>query len=427
MFHRLVGIACAVLILTGGLAALQEPRMLTANGTLKKIDADNGTMVVFAGGQDRNLKIDKSVKVLDMKGQDLPDGLKSKELKEGAEVTITVETGGGQPVLKAIRLGHHGGNNPQGGKPGGGTATGGKSSVGFKPLTEMSGSDKYKGEDGGLYGSGKNEPPAAHQEAARKETAKIVPLDADGKPSGNGKIVLISISMSNATQEFSKFKQIADADAQKSKQLTVVDCAQGGQAMAQWAPPNAKAWEVAEQRLQAAGVSNKQVQVCWIKLANPGPRGELIEHAKKLENDTLAVVHNAKARFPNLRIAYLSSRIYGGYAGTQLNPEPYAYEGAFAVRWLIQDQIKGNSELNYDSGHGSAKAPLLLWGPYFWADGMTPRKSDGLVWERTDLGGDGTHPSEAGRQKVAELILKFFKTDENAKTWFVKGTTASTK
>src|SRR5262249_4471522 len=143
------------------------------------------TMVVFAGGQDRNLKIDKSVKVLDMKGQDLPDGLKSKELKEGAEVTITVETGGGQPVLKAVRLGHHGGNNPQGGKPGGGTATGGKTSVGFKPLNEMSASDKYKSEDGGLYGGGKNEPPAAHHEAARKETAKVVPLDADGKPSGN--------------------------------------------------------------------------------------------------------------------------------------------------------------------------------------------------------------------------------------------------
>jgi lysophospholipase L1-like esterase len=62
-----------------------------------------------------------------------------------------------------------------------------------------------------------------------------------------------------------------------------------------------------------------------------------------------------------------------------------------------------------------------LWGPYLWADGTTPRKSDGLVWERKDLGGDGTHPSDSGRQKVAELLLKFFTSDAGAKSWFMKG------
>src|SRR5262249_34228761 len=155
--------------------------------------------------------------------------------------------------------------------------------------------------------------------------------------------------------EFSTFKPLADRDPQKSKQLVIVDCAQGGRAMAQWAPPDAEPWRVAEERLRAAGVSNKQVQLCWVKLANPGPRGDLQEHAKKLESDTRAVLHNAKTRFPNLRIAYLSSRIYGGYASTQLNPEPYAYEGAFAVRWLIQDQIKGNPDLNFNSSRGSVK------------------------------------------------------------------------
>ena len=39
---------------------------------------------------------------------------------------------------------------------------------------------------------------------------------------------------------------------------------------------------------------------------------------------------------------------------------------------------------------------------------------------REDLVGDGTHPSDSGRKKVAELLLEFFKTDANAKTWFVK-------
>ena len=87
----------------------------------------------------------------------------------------------------------------------------------MKPLTEMTADDKYKGEDGGLYGGGKNEPPAAQRAAAEKETAKIVPLDAAGKPAKDGRIVLVSISMSNATQEFSMFKRIADADARSRR------------------------------------------------------------------------------------------------------------------------------------------------------------------------------------------------------------------
>ena len=103
-----------------------------------------------------------------------------------------------------------------------------------------------------------------------------------------------------------------------------------------------------------------------------------------------------------------------------LNPEPYAYESAFSVRSLIEDQIKGKTELNFDPKKGQVQSPLLLWGPYLWDDGVTPQKSDGLIWKREDLAGDGTHPSQSGRQKVAELLLTFLKTDVNAKGWFLR-------
>src|SRR5262249_4032635 len=163
--------------------------------------------------------------------------------------------------------------------------------------------------------------------AARKETAQIVPRDRDGNPSPDGKIVLISISMSNWTQEFSLFKQIADRDPDKSPLVTIVDCAQGGQTMARWADARANPWSVAEQRLKQAGVTGAQGQAAWIKIANAGPTGELAEHGKPLQHDTVAVLQNARARFPNLRIVYLESRIFAGYATSGLNPEPYAYEG----------------------------------------------------------------------------------------------------
>jgi hypothetical protein len=104
----------------------------------------------------------------------------------------------------------------------------------------------------------------------------------------------------------------------------------------------------------------------------------------------------------------------------ELNPEPYAHEGNLVVRWMIRDQMSGSPELNHDPAKGPVKAPLLLWGPYLWADGTIPRKSDGLVWERQDLAADGTHPSQSGRTKVAEMLLKFFEGDKLARTWFVK-------
>lgn len=386
-----------------GLAFLiADSQALEAVGTLKSVDAGKGVVVVAANGRDRTLKVDPKLKVLDAKGEALADGLKAKELKEGTEVTVTVEFENNEAVLKSLQLGR---------KQGAPAAqpSGGKASVGLKPLTEMTATDRYKGEDGGLYGGGSNEPPAEHAATAKTLTTQIVPRDVEGRPAKDGRIALVSISMSNATQEFSAFKRIADADKDKSARVTIVDCAQGGQAMAEWAPADARPWTEAERRLKAAGVSNRQVQVAWIKLANKGPRGDLSEHGAKLRKDTLAVVANAKARFPNLRIAYLGSRIYGGYSSGPLNPEPYAYEGGFVVRGLIRDQIKGDI----------AREPLLLWGPYLWADGTAPRKSDGLVYERADLAADGTHPSDSGRRKVADQLLAFFKNDALAKTWFV--------
>jgi hypothetical protein len=130
------------------------------------------------------------------------------------------------------------------------------------------------------------------------------------------------------------------------------------------------------------------------------------------------IVRILKQKYPNLRIAYLSSRIYAGYAKSSLNPEPYAYEGGFSMRWLIQDQIKGEKELNFDPAKGDVKAPLLLWGPYLWSDGVNPRKCDGLTYEESDLGRDGTHPSDAGQVKVAQLLQKFFKADPFVSRWF---------
>jgi hypothetical protein len=179
---------------------------------------------------------------------------------------------------------------------------------------------------------------------------------------------------------------------------------------------------VFDERLRQAGVTPQQVQAAWVKQALPGPAnlGDFPKHAEVLKGHMVGLLDQAKRRLPNLRIAYLSSRIYAGYARTPLNPEPYAYESAFMVRWLIQDQVRGEPSLNFDPERGPVKSPLLLWGPYLWADGEKGRKIDDLVWKPEDLGPDGTHPSASGREKVARLLLNFMKTDPTAKGWFSK-------
>jgi hypothetical protein len=291
-------------------------------------------------------------------------------------------------------------------------------STGLKPLTEMTAEDRYKGEDGGLYGGGMNEPPKTHQLAAQEALKQITPLDAQGKPAKDGKIVFISLGMSNAYGEFLMFKELADRDPQKSPDVLLVNCAIGGAGVSSWAQAGSGTWKKVAERLKEAKVSPEQVQAAWIKHAEPGPSPDTspLQYARKVKEDIAASLAITRSTFPNLKVAYLSSRIYGGYniAGLRrVNPEPFAYETAFSVRWVIQDQIKNEKK-------GQVDGPVLLWGPYLWADGVTPRKSDKLVWERKDLGEDGVHPSKAGGQKVANLLLEFVKNDAGAKTWFVK-------
>jgi hypothetical protein len=291
-------------------------------------------------------------------------------------------------------------------------------SIGFVPLTDM-GPGTYHGLPGGLYPGGTNFRPVAHESAGVAIARAIVPLDTLGNPDPvNGRIVLISIGMSNCTQEFSAFVPKATSFAGRHPRLLVIDCAEGGQATQDIRLPTAAYWGTVAQRLRAQGSSPLQAQVAWIKEARRGPTEPFPASAESLTNDLGAIVRIARDKLPNLRIAYLTSRIYAGYATSTLNPEPYAYESGFAVRWLIGAQIAGVDSLHFDAASGPVESPWLSWGPYLWADGLVPRR-DGLVWHCTDFQSDGTHPSTSGRELVADSLLAFLKRDVTSEPWFL--------
>lgn len=283
-------------------------------------------------------------------------------------------------------------------------------SVGFTPLSD-SGTSPYPGVPLGLYPNGSNEIPPAHLAAGMAQAALVVPRRPNGKPSTSGQFVLLSIGMSNTTNEFQTFMALNPSSNPK---LVIVDGAQGGQTAAQWANPSCPCWSVLTARLAAAGVTDAQVSAVWVKLTNAYQTGEWPTATLALQQHIDTVVRALATRFPNLAVAYLSSRIYAGYALTAASPEPYAYQSAFAVRGVIEAQLNGQLPFSGPS----RVSPWLAWGPYMWADGLTPR-SDGLTWNCTDFRADDLmHPSAFGKAKVADMLLNFFTTHPTT-TWFV--------
>ena len=290
--------------------------------------------------------------------------------------------------------------------------------MGFTPLTDL-GSGTYQGRTGGLYPNGSNARPGLHESEGLNRARAVVPMDRDGRPDPNGRYVLASLGMSNTTQEFSAFKTLADADAARDSHLVIVDGAQGGQTAMAWSSPGCACWATLDARLAGAGVTAAQVSVMWIKQADANPTSGWPSHVQTLQNELTSILAILSGKFPNLRLVYLSSRIYAGYATTTLNPEPYAYEGGFAVKWLVEGQINGAPGLAYTPGGVGGGIPWIAWGPYLWADGMTPRR-DGLTWACGDLSSsDGTHPSSSGQRKVADMLLTFFQTDSTARAWYL--------
>src|SRR5262245_24053402 len=293
----------------------------------------------------------------------------------------------------------------------------GGASTGRVPLSDLA-SGTYQGYTGGLYPAGSNTRPQLHDQALDR-TGRVSLLNSQGLPdAANGKIVLMSVGMSNTTQEFSAFIPLANADPIKHSRLVIVDAAEGGQDATLISNPGAVYWTHVDQRLAGAGVTPLQVEAVWLKEARAGPTEAFPTDATILRDELRSIVQIIKSRYPSTRSVYLSSRTYAGYATSNLNPEPYAYQSGFAVKWLIEEQLNGSPALNFDPAKGPVLAPWLSWGPYLWADGLTPR-SDGLIWECADFRDtDGTHPSDLGRGKVAALLLDFFKSDPSTAGWF---------
>jgi len=338
-----------------------------------------------------------------------------------------------------------------------------------------SSSQNYLGFAGGLYEDNSDTVPASHDTAGKTAGAAVQARDQSGNPTATGAVVFLGIGMSNATEEFSAFlATAASSSLVNHTTLAMEDGATGAATACYWTVatgqiptsicPDAKGVllknqydRVRDEVLATATkapsapagcggppnptpcLTEKQVQVLWIKNANPRPgianmRTLCDTSVSGCVNDTAGteailyesqlgqIVRAAKSRYPNLQQVFLSTRIYAGYATDGLNPEPYAYEYGFSAKWLLKAQIvqEGGGaqdpialDMSYTNG---GPAAWTAWGTYLWADGAIAR-SDGTAWLSSDFQSDGTHPNAQGTTKVVNLLMGFYTTSAYT-PWF---------
>ncbi len=301
------------------------------------------------------------------------------------------------------------------------------------PLTDL-GTGQYLGQfQGGLFENGTNLVPMDHDAVLRAAAAGIVPRNTTGIPDHKGKIVFMSIGMSNTTNEWCEREIDYDAGhpctansftgrAKASSSvnhgtMVMVDGAVAGQPLQNWLSPSSPNWATVNARLSTANLTGAQVQAIWLFHADsilqyaapvslPDPNAD----AYYFERNLGIILRELRGRYPNLKVVFLSSLTYVGY-GCHIVPEPYGYEQGFGAKWTIQAQINQERAGAIDPIAGdlsSAAAPRITWASYQWADDGNPRL-DGMTWLTTDLWPDFCHPNDpSGVVKTSNLLMQYF-------------------
>ncbi|MBK6730074.1 MAG: T9SS type A sorting domain-containing protein [Bacteroidetes bacterium] len=303
-------------------------------------------------------------------------------------------------------------------------------STGNIPLTDL-GAGTYLGEQGGLYPGGQNTMPSSHLKAGRKMARSIVPLDSLGNEDWvNGKVLFIGMGASTAGNTWNHFMEIFDTLSNVNPYLTLNNACLGAKGIEMMIDTTYNNWYWDDEiipKLASKNSSQAQVQVVWIKTASKVDTiMEFPLHPSAIADKYEILMGVLQAKFPNLKLVFITSSVYGGYADPiktfyDVVSEPGSYWNGFGVKWAIERQILGDPDLKYKGG--SKKAPFMGWGPYVWADGVNP-SSKGLYWnceeDFADDGG-GYHLTNGGKNKESNLLRDWALTDPIAKIFFVDG------
>jgi hypothetical protein len=150
-------------------------------------------------------------------------------------------------------------------------------------------------------------------------------------------------------------------------------------------------------QLSLRGLSESQVQAIWLKEADVkiiqdslvGPLGCTScpqgADAYNLETNLGKIVRAAKIRYPNLRMVFLTSRSYGGFTTFTPTHEPYPYEGGFGNKWLVKAQIDQMNSSGCVQDNVHAQDLNYLFTPTSGSTNCTVAsapKAPWVIWDR---------------------------------------------
>jgi hypothetical protein len=303
-------------------------------------------------------------------------------------------------------------------------------STGLIPLVDLK-TGYYLGVyQGGLYPNGKNVPPGGHLKKGLKIAKAIKPLDSLGNINyETGKIVIAGFGGSTTGEPWNHLITIANGDPEINPCIKLVNATNAGEGMESMNVDHPDYWDyIEDNRLTPKGVTPEQIQIAW--LFN-GSRADTIfdmpAYRDSIERKVQLALAAMLIEYPNLKLVYVGSPYYAGYADPTYEMyksihEPGSYRCAFGFKAAVEKQINGDPLYKY-SDPGKI-VPYITWGPYLWTDGIKPRNYDSLYWDceadfRAD--GGGFHLNGEGKDKLAELLNDFFKTDTLSEIFYNDG------
>jgi len=304
-------------------------------------------------------------------------------------------------------------------------------STGLIPLTDL-GAAYYEGTwQGGLYQGGVNYPPTGHLNKGISIVKKLKPLDTLGLVNyATGKIVLAGFGASTVGGPFNHMIQIMKDNNDQNPCMQAVNAANGSDGVTAMYIGNDEYWDYIEIfKLAEKDLKPIQVQAGWLMHSSriDSNGSDVDSYADTLVNRFTVALNAMLYYYTNLKIVFVSGFPYGGFADPSkalyhVIKEPSSYHHNFAMKELIRRQISGDPTLKYRGV--TKKVPYLVWGPPLWADGSNPRTYDGLTWNceaEFAIDGGGYHLTNVGKDKLANILLDFFRTDTLSEGWFMDG------
>jgi len=280
-------------------------------------------------------------------------------------------------------------------------------------LTPFVAGGRYRDQyETGRYPGGQREMPAAHRRAGERIAALIRPLGTEGQPDAReARILALVMGHSNCRMYFSALQRHFEEQAEHlNPRFELLNAAVGGQQLPEIVRLEGPVWDRAHELAHQPGRSPEQVQVLFLHTTYHGwrnvagtPPGPFPETMRRMQQDLARVLEQCVRLYPNLRIAYLTCDGFRHFTGF----EPHVYQEAFALKWLIESQIRGEPGTAFEGAE--RRLPWLEWGPYIWDN----------TWDPSYFT-DGVHPAPKAQSLFVEKYWQHLTHDSVAWPWLLK-------